>query len=196
MQKHAHIHSDEEDHESIEALYSGKVGKDLRNFCRSKSLNTEDTEDFIQETFTRLLEQTQHTNEENKIDNLGGYAYTICKHLHVDHLKKEEKQYIHESISDDLKPQLLHEEGLMDTTFAAKLHDRIDREKFEKHIKACSQTLSKAESEILSLHLEGYSKEEIAEELHLDIYRVRYEVNKVMAKFRARLKARVHKGKK
>jgi RNA polymerase sigma factor (sigma-70 family) len=159
------------------------------NLTRNKA----DAEDITQDALICFKEHMEKNKWDVKFDNEDAYRRRIAHNLYMDLCKrrKKEGQVSCDNEEDErTRKEAERRAGACDDAIAS-IEDDMHYKKLYRTLplKVILGGLSDYELQLLRLKkVEEKSPEEIAETLHKDVYRVRYDLNKLDAKLRYRVK--------
>jgi RNA polymerase sigma-70 factor, ECF subfamily len=144
----------------------------IHAFCSRFRLSAEETDEIVQETFVRVwLHRTQLQHNAA----FTTYLITIAKHLVYNNVRKQAhyKKYVQEVLT-----QVQYEQG----------HQVLNQNELQRLIAAAMQQLpEKCRQVFRKSRLEGYSNQQIAEELNISKSTVENQLNKALKQIRKSL---------
>jgi len=144
-----------------------------RNLTRG---NRTEAEDVVSEAFLRAMRYTKCPED---ITNFFRYLWTTARRIFILKRRAEKDRNI-ESLDDVLAAE-------RDPVAEPEVFRILESKEFEEQMAVRQGSLSSREKQLLVLHLQGYSCDEIAAALDEDAHLTRYDLNKVRAKVRYRL---------
>jgi len=150
----------------------------LRNFAFKLTCNTVDSEDLVQETALKAF-NSMHTFR--KGSNFKSWAFTILKNtFNTDYRKRRRRRVVNMPVEDF--------SFALESSYSTE-NDAVTQIKV-KEIKTCIQKLSTKCKEPLSLHMEGYQYNEIAEQLDIPVGTVKSRLNYARTKIKTLMEQR------
>jgi RNA polymerase sigma-70 factor (ECF subfamily) len=136
---------------------------ELTRFAKSLTLNSENSQDLLQETYLRAISNNHRFKSGS---NLRAWLFTIMKNLYINQYQKEKKQYS------------LHSNTTSNT------FDRINLQNYnhpevqtsEKEIRNRIKSLDKKYRIPFAMHMEGYKYKEISFRLSLKLGTVKSRI--------------------
>ena len=167
--------------------------KNLYPYVLNLTRNKADAEDITQETLMRYRQHMEKKQWETKIEDADAYRRGIAYNLYMDLCKRRKREgQVSTDNEDDERTskEAERKSGACDSTIAKIEADMHYKKLFRTlPLKVILSGLSEYELKLLRLKkVEGKSNEEVAETLNEDVFRVRYDSNKLDAKLRYRVK--------
>lgn len=136
--------------------------------------NREDAEDIVQDTLIRLWNETKR----QEIDNVKGFALTVCRNLALDHMAKKERLAV--SFDEDIHDQI---------DYASQPDRMIEgRERFG-YLQSLIAELPEKQRTVIQLRdIEGQSYKEIAQVMEISESDVKVNIFRARQKLKERLK--------
>lgn len=153
----------------------------------SKTHDPELSNEIAQEALVRYLNKMEKERWQLKIENEEAYLVQIAQNLLVDGGRANSRAE-HVSLDQQLDDQLMGE--LSKARNGVDVENKIYWQQLAQILpwKTIFIGLSERETCLFLLHVEGLSNEEIALDLNDNVVLIRYELTKLKAKIRARVK--------
>ena len=154
--------------------------------------NKADADDFTQEAIMCYIRHMDQKGWETKIENTGAYLRRIAHNLYVDSCKRRNRE-VQFGYEDEETGQTNQEAERKAATTDETVGRIEDASHFGKLLhdmpKALLHGFTEYERDLLKLRkVDGLSAEEAAGILQKDVYRVRYDLNKIEARLRYRVR--------
>jgi RNA polymerase sigma factor (sigma-70 family) len=154
--------------------------------------NQADADDITQEALVRYIRHMDQKGWETKIENTGAYLRRIAHNLYVDLCKRRnhEVQFGYEDEETGHTNQEVERKAATTDDTVGRIEDASHFGKLLREMpKSLLHGFSDYERELLRLRkVDGLSAKEAAGILQKDVYRVRYDLNKIEARLRYRVR--------
>jgi RNA polymerase sigma factor (sigma-70 family) len=156
-----------------------------------KIRNATDAQDLTQETILRFLNIMDKNGWEKEINDVGAYTSEIARNLCNEWFAKHWRETPLEADDEEGKQTLeaLEDKAVRENDLTSSIEDEIYNWEIFRGLplKTILGRLTEDERQLLRmLFVDGLDAEEIANELGRSVERVRYQINKLMAKLRYR----------
>ena len=168
--------------------------KRLHRYALRKICNETDAEEIADQTLVRFLEYMERREWQEEIRSVKAYLYGIAKNLCAEVMSRRMRETTLDSDDDDEQGEqtrrILEKKAMQDNNPTSRLENDIRlRELLDSLPKALVTKLSAEEKRLLYMHKAlDMNAEEISQALCRDVFRVRYELNKLDAKIRYRVR--------
>ncbi len=139
---------------------------ELVDFAAGMVARRDVAEDLVQELFARMWEKGVDTNQLTE-----GYLFTSVKNAAIDYLRRVEMENRYAEQVELTAEETTEWEEQLDEQMLTLLFKEIDK-------------LPERCREIFLLHLDGYSNDEIAEQMNLSVLTVKTQKKRAMKKLR------------
>jgi RNA polymerase sigma factor (sigma-70 family) len=181
-----HVTKQREDFDANYTRYRKELGYIVLRNVRNKA----DAEEICDETIVNFLKSMERRGWP-KIENILGYLVRSAKRTAMKRARRHSKEV---SITDHGDEQSkgvgksLDEKAVRENDPTNRYQDALRSGEVLQHMReTILSDLSDEEWDLLNLHhVEQMKAIEIAESLNMDVYRVRYQINKLSAKIRYR----------
>lgn len=148
-----------------------------------------DAEDMVQDAFARLLDSVP---DAAGIEDANNYFLKVLQNARIDRSHSRSRLSAENSVSLDASKNEDDEQPIMELRDPARgpamdAEIKIDNEKLLRTLESHCADLTKREKNLLALHLQGLSNDQIASAWREDVKIIRVDMNAVVAKIRYRL---------
>jgi RNA polymerase sigma factor (sigma-70 family) len=142
-----------------------RMKDNMERFAFSLTLNREDANDLLQETYLRALSNMDYVVE---FTNLKAWAFTIMKNIFINNYRKSVRE---KTVFDNTEELIMVNGALNESGLVMP-----DTELAYKEINSDIDTLSDEFKIPFRMHIEGFKYQEIADDLNLKIGTVKSRI--------------------
>lgn len=141
-----------------------KYDQGLRQYAFSLTLNQDDTNDLVQDTYVKIIQNSDYFKEDT---NLKAWIYTIMKNTFINNYRRKQRSKVIVEQSEDL----YHLKNM-----ASSPSDAADMNFYVKDINEKILEKKEDQRKPFEMFLDGYKYQEIADEMNISIGTVKSRI--------------------
>lgn len=136
----------------------------LRQFALSLTHNEEDAEDLVQDTYLKVMQNTDRFSEET---NLKAWVYTIMRNTFINGYRRKQRSKVVMDNSED---------NILVTNAVSASNDDADLNLYVSEISDAISLMKDSQRDVFELFVDGFKYQEIADMLQISIGTVKSRI--------------------